>query len=147
MSPPRPAPLPRATPKATPKATAEAARSAAAGHAPLSAAQVRAVAARFQALAAPSRLRVLNTLMQGPLGLGALAQRAGLSLSNASRQVAALEAAGCVERRRDGREVTVAIADPTLVDLCALVCGAIAQRARREQAALGAGTRRAPARR
>ncbi|MFM8979454.1 MAG: ArsR/SmtB family transcription factor [Planctomycetia bacterium] len=100
------------------------------------------MAARFQALAAPSRLRVLDTLMQGPLGLGALAARAGLSLSNASRQVAALEQAGCVQRRREGRELTVAIADPTLVELCALVCGAIARRAQHEQAALGQRTRR-----
>ena len=112
-------------------------------HAPLSAPQLRAVAARFRALGAPSRLRLLDALMAGPLTMGTLAQRAGLSLSNASRQVAELEAAGCVERARTGREVRVAIADPTLRALCRLVCGSLAQRAAREQQQFAAHPKRA----
>jgi ArsR family transcriptional regulator len=112
-------------------------------HAPLSAPQLRAVAARFRALGAPSRLRLLDALMAGPLSMGALARRAGLALSNASRQVAELEAAGCVERSRSGREVTVAIADPTLRELCRLVCGSLARRAAREEQLLAARPRRA----
>ena len=81
-------------------------------HTPLSEAQLELVAERFRALAVPSRLRVLNALMGGALGMSELAEATGLQQSNLSRQVTELERAGCVARVRDGREVTVQIADP-----------------------------------
>jgi ArsR family transcriptional regulator len=82
-------------------------------------------ARRFRALGVPSRLRILNALMTGPLGMAELEQATGLEQSNLSRQVTELERAGCVARRRDGRTVAVAIADPTLRTLCSVVCGAL----------------------
>lgn len=98
-------------------------------HLPLPPAALAAVAARFRVLGTPSRLRLLDLLLGGPRGLGALARAAGLTLSNASRQIAALEAAGCVGRERQGRDVLVRVVDPTLEALCRLVCGALAGRA------------------
>jgi ArsR family transcriptional regulator len=101
-----------------------------------------AVAERFRLLGAPSRLRILDALMGGALGMGALAEATGLEPSNLSRQVADLERGGCVRRSRRGREVEVEIADPTLRPLCDLVCGALRQDARRRAAWLGAPARR-----
>ena len=88
------------------------------------------VARRFRVLGVPSRLRILDTLMSGALGMGALAEATGLEQSNLSRQVTELEREGCVARRRQGREVVVEIADPTLRELCALVCRATEERSR-----------------
>jgi ArsR family transcriptional regulator len=105
-------------------------------HTPLSEAQLELVAERFRALAVPSRLRVLNALMGGALGMSELAEATGLQQSNLSRQVTELERAGCVARVRDGREVTVQIADPTLAKLCELVCGALQRQANEERARL-----------
>jgi DNA-binding transcriptional ArsR family regulator len=105
-------------------------------HTPLSEAQLELVAARFRALAVPSRLRVLNALMNGALSMGELAEATGLQQSNLSRQVTELERAGCVARDRVGREVTVRMADPTLAKLCELVCGSLQQQADAERARL-----------
>jgi len=83
------------------------------------------VARRFRVLGVPSRLRILNALMDGPLGMSALEEATGLEQSNLSRQVTELEREGCVGRRRSGRSVEVAIVDPSLRDLCELVCGTL----------------------
>jgi DNA-binding transcriptional ArsR family regulator len=97
---------------------------------------VAAVASRFRLLGSPSRLRILDALMDGPLGAGELVQVTGLTQSNLSRHVAALEAGGCVSRIRAGQTVRVAIADESLKDLCALVCGALREAAAAAHAAL-----------
>ena len=89
---------------------------------------LEAVARRFRTLGVPSRLRILNSLMEAPLGMAELEEATGLEQSNLSRQVTELEREGCVARRRVGRTVQVEIADSTLRDLCGLVCGAISER-------------------
>ena len=87
------------------------------------------VAERFRALSSVSRLKVLNALMQGPLGMGELMEATGLEQSNLSRHVRELELSGCISREREGRTVRVAIADPSLEALCGLVCGSLADQA------------------
>jgi DNA-binding transcriptional ArsR family regulator len=87
------------------------------------------IAQRFRTLGVASRLRILSALMNGPLGMSELENATGLEQSNLSRQVTELEREGCVERRRAGRAVEVEIADPSLRDLCSLVCGALTERA------------------
>ena len=89
---------------------------------------LEAVARRFRALAVPSRLRILNALMNGPLGMSELEDATGLEQSNLSRQVTQLEREGCLERRRSGREVEVAIVDASLRELCELVCSGLPER-------------------
>lgn len=98
-------------------------------HTPLTDAQLEAVARRFRALGVASRLRVLDALMPQPLTMSELAKVTGLLQSNLSRQVTELEQDGCVVRERRGREVEVRIADPSLRELCELVCGSLLQRA------------------
>ena len=108
-------------------------RSQGPGHLPPEA--VQAVAERFRLLSSPSRLRILDALMSGPLGLGEIAAFTGLEQSNLSRHVAALERGGCVRRSRAGQAVIVEIADPTLAQLCELVCGALREEAAAAHAA------------
>lgn len=86
---------------------------------------LEAIAQRFRTLGVASRLRILSSLMEGPLGMSELVEATGLEQSNLSRQVTELEREGCVARIRAGRTVEVEIADPTLRSLCELVCGAL----------------------
>ncbi len=99
-----------------------------------------AVAARFRVLGTPSRLRILDALMAGPMGMTALGEATGLEASNLSRQLAELERAGCVSRTRVGREVQAQVSDPSLRELCELVCGALRNQALRSVEALGAAS-------
>lgn len=96
--------------------------------------RLAAVAARFKVLSEPARLQVLDALREGPLHVSALIDATGLNQANLSRHLRVLHAEGLVSRRRDGLFVYYAIADPSVVGLCDLVCGAVESRAR--QAAL-----------
>ena len=90
---------------------------------------LQAVSERFRALSVPSRLRVLNALMESPLLLAELEEVTGLEQSNLSRHVTELERAGCVRRSRRGRFVEVELCDPSITALCDLVCGSLEERA------------------
>ncbi len=86
------------------------------------------IAERFRVLGSVSRIRIVNHLMSGPRSMAEVAAATGLTQSNLSRHVTELVRAGCISRRREGRTVHLAITDPTLYDLCQLVCGALAER-------------------
>lgn len=85
------------------------------------------VAAYFQALSEPTRLRVLNLLRERPHGVGELAQRCGFSAANISRHLSLLMQHGLVDRESRGTAVIYRIADPSVYALCDLVCGNIAR--------------------
>lgn len=84
---------------------------------------VDAAAERFLLLSDPTRLRLLNELdAAGELAVGALAARAGVGLSTASKHLRRLEREGAVVRRRRGTSILYRVADPTLAALCAIAC-------------------------
>lgn len=86
-------------------------------------------AERFRLLSDPSRLRLLNELdATGELPVSELAERAGVGISNTSKHLHQLERAGLVARRRQGTTIFYRIADPTLHDLCDLVCAGLRHR-------------------
>jgi DNA-binding transcriptional ArsR family regulator len=62
-----------------------------------------AVAEAMQALATPSRVRLLARLCDGPCSVGALASAVGLEQSLVSHQLRLLRHLGLVKRVRDGR--------------------------------------------
>lgn len=101
-----------------------------------------AVAAYFQALAEPSRLRILNVLREGERSVGEIAQLCGFSPANVSRHLALLTQHGLLRRESRGNSVIYSIADPSVYELCDLVCGSIArqfeQTSRARAAFLGA---------
>jgi DNA-binding transcriptional ArsR family regulator len=86
---------------------------------------LRLVAGRFRALSDPTRLRILNTLMQGESSVQDLVQTTGLEQSNVSRHLSALRREGLVERRPEGNRAVYSINDPTIVQLCEIVCGGL----------------------
>jgi ArsR family transcriptional regulator len=86
---------------------------------------IRLVSGRFRALSDPTRLRILNTLMQGESSVQALVETTGLEQSNVSRHLAVLRREGVVERRAEGNRALYSINDPTIVQLCEIVCGGL----------------------
>jgi ArsR family transcriptional regulator len=63
------------------------------------------------------RLEILEHLGQGERGVEGLAQRAGLSVANASQHLQALRRAGLVAARREGKSVIYRLADDAVIDL------------------------------
>ncbi len=89
------------------------------------------VAAYFQALSEPTRLRILNLLREGERNVGDLAQACGYTAANVSRHLAMLMQHGLVARESRGTSVYYRIADESVYALCDLVCGNIARKLER----------------
>ncbi len=103
------------------------------------------VAAYFQALSEPARLRLLNLLRGGERSVGELAEATGYSAANVSRHLALLAQHGLLAREVRGTSVFYAIADPAVYELCNLVCDNLARRFERtapQRAAFASTARR-----
>jgi DNA-binding transcriptional ArsR family regulator len=85
------------------------------------------VASYFQALSEPTRLSLLNLLRSGERNVGELAQLTGFTPANVSRHMALLTSHGLVTRESRGTSAYYRIADPSVYQLCDLVCGNLAR--------------------
>ena len=65
----------------------------------------------MQALAAPSRVRILSRLAAGPCSVGALARDVAMEQSAVSQQLRVLRHLGLVVGERDGRQIIYALYD------------------------------------
>ena len=65
----------------------------------------------MQALAAPSRVRILSRLAAGACPVGALARDVGMEQSAVSQQLRVLRHLGLVVGERDGRQIIYALYD------------------------------------
>ena len=70
-----------------------------------------------RALGHPHRLELIEHLAQGERAVEVLAQRAGLSIANASQHLHQLRRAGLVASRRDGKYVLYRLADEAVLTL------------------------------
>ena len=77
----------------------------------LSAGTARSVAETMQALATPSRVRILSRLGAGPCSVGELARAVDMSQPAVSQQLRVLRHLGLVVGDRDGRQVIYALHD------------------------------------
>jgi DNA-binding transcriptional ArsR family regulator len=75
------------------------------------------VAETMQALAAPSRVRILGRLHAGPCSVTELAQAVGMESSAVSHQLRLLRHLGLVVGRRDGRRVVYDLYDDHVGEL------------------------------
>ena len=108
------------------------------------------VAAYFQALSEPARLRLLNLLRDSERSVGDLAEATGYSAANVSRHLSLLAQHGLLARDVRGTSVYYAIADPAVYELCNLVCDNLARRFERtaeQRAAFAPSRRRVPKKR
>jgi DNA-binding transcriptional ArsR family regulator len=88
------------------------------------------VARRFQLLAEPMRIRLLDRLRDGEATVGELADAFDTSQQNVSKHLAALAEAGMLGRRRDGNRVHYRIVDESVFALCEHVCDALQRQLR-----------------
>ncbi len=86
------------------------------------------LAARFRALADPTRLRILNTLMRGERSVAELVASTGLEQPSVSRHLIVLRREGILARRAEGNRAYYRIEDPTVTRLFGLVCGGLVER-------------------
>ncbi|KUH40721.1 MULTISPECIES: ArsR/SmtB family transcription factor [Streptomyces] len=75
------------------------------------------VAATLQALATPSRLRILAHLQEGPCSVGDLAEAVGMETSACSHQLRLLRNLGLVSGERHGRSIVYALYDNHVAEL------------------------------
>jgi DNA-binding transcriptional ArsR family regulator len=85
------------------------------------------VAEYFRALSEPLRLKILNALRDQAHNVGQLTELLDCSQANVSKHLATLTRLGLVERRTRGTAAYYRIADPSVYQLCDLVCGQMAQ--------------------
>ena len=103
----------------------------------LSSAALDLVAARFKLLAEPARLCLLNALMTAESNVNELVETTRLSQANVSKHLALLAEAGFVKRRKEGLYSFYSIADPSVFQLCNLVCTSLADKLGRDLAEFG----------
>ena len=96
------------------------------------------VAAYFQVLSEPTRLKILNLLREGERNVGDIAELTGYTAANVSRHLTQLTKQGFVARESRGTSAYYRIADPRVHQLCELVCGQMAQRFASQAQLLGA---------
>lgn len=77
----------------------------------VSAQTARSVAQTMQALATPSRVRILSRLAAGPCSVGQLAREVEMEQPAVSQQLRVLRHLGLVVGERDGRQVIYALHD------------------------------------
>ncbi|AJT68988.1 HTH-type transcriptional regulator NmtR [Streptomyces lydicus] len=75
------------------------------------------VAATLQALATPSRLRILARLQEGPCAVGDLAEAVDMEQSACSHQLRLLRNLGLVAGERRGRSIIYALYDNHVAEL------------------------------
>jgi DNA-binding transcriptional ArsR family regulator len=80
-------------------------------------ATAREVAETMQALATPSRVRILAQLRQSPSSVGELAESVAMERSAVSQQLRILRHLGLVIGERHGRHVVYALHDSHVADL------------------------------
>jgi ArsR family transcriptional regulator len=80
------------------------------------------VASRFKALSEPVRLKLLNALEGGEKNVTQLLVIAGTSQANVSKHLSLLMEAKMVSRRKEGVNAYYYISDPTIYELCDLMC-------------------------
>lgn len=91
------------------------------------------VAGRFRILGEPTRLRILRALRDRERSVGQLVCEIGSGQANISKHLGLMLEAGILSRRRSGLEALYRVADPTVLELCDLVCSGIRRRLAAQQ--------------
>lgn len=87
------------------------------------------VADRFRVLSDSTRLRILRHLMEhGETTVGEIVEATHCSQANVSKHLRVLLDARVVRRRAEGTSAYYSVADPSVPELCDIVCGGIRAR-------------------
>ena len=94
---------------------------------PLSDEIIEVIAQRFRVLSEPMRIRLLDSLREGPATVTELQEATGASQQNVSKHLGVLLGVGFVSREREGRFVRYSIGGDWVFELCAAVSSGIQQ--------------------
>ncbi|MEY4940069.1 MAG: hypothetical protein RIQ93_1804 [Verrucomicrobiota bacterium] len=95
------------------------------------------IARRFAALAEPMRLRLVHALFEREKSVSQLVDETGGTQANVSRHLQMLANSHVLARRKDGLQVFYSITDPTIYQLCDIVCGSIEKNLTKQSGAFG----------
>jgi ArsR family transcriptional regulator len=97
-------------------------------HLPHSDRALELIAHRFKLLSEPTRLRLLQLLMDGEKSVNELVSATNTTQANVSKHLGILADGGLVARRKSGVSTYYRIADQSIVTLCDLVCHSLQER-------------------
>lgn len=101
---------------------------------------IELIAQRFAALSDPLRVRLLDVLRRrGEASVGELAEELGAGYANVAKHLTLLHQRGILARSKQGTRAVYRIADPSVLELCEVVCGALASQVRELEALISAG--------
>lgn len=95
------------------------------------------VAERFRVLGDSLRLQLLHLLGDQEMSVGQLVDASGASQANVSKHLQILLRAGLVVRRKEGLQAFYKIVDPSIFQLCELVCGRLSEQFEADLSAIG----------
>lgn len=81
------------------------------------------IADRFRVLAEPARLLILSALLEGEHTVSGLVEATGLNQANVSKHLRLLRTSDFVARRKEGTYAWYRVADPSVGQLCEIMCG------------------------
>lgn len=97
-------------------------------HRMLSDGALELVAHRFKLLGEPTRLRLLQLLIEGEKSVNELVAAINTTQANVSKHLSILADGGLVARRKSGISTLYRIADPSILTLCDVVCHSLQER-------------------
>jgi len=95
-----------------------------------------------KALGHSSRLEILELLAQGERSVDSVAERAGLSIANASQHLRQMRRAGLLLSRREGKRILYRLSDPSVLALTATLHRVAERNAAEVRAIVGSYFRR-----
>lgn len=95
---------------------------------PMSDAALELIAHRFKLLSEPTRLKLLQLLMNGERTVTELVQASHTTQANVSKHLGILADGGLVARRKVGVSTFYRISDPSILTMCDLVCRSLQDR-------------------
>lgn len=98
------------------------------------------IAERFRVLAEPTRLVILNVLLDGERSVSELVDETGLNQANVSKHLGILRASAFVDRRKEGLYAFYSVIDPSVSELCDIMCGRLEEQAEEQSAILATGS-------
>ena len=104
---------------------------------PMNTSTLALVAERFKILGDPLRLQILQFLRENEQSVGQIVDATAASQANVSRHLQILLRARVLDRRKEGLNVFYRISDPTVLELCSVVCDSLAERLTRDLSNLG----------
>ncbi|MEW5830359.1 MAG: metalloregulator ArsR/SmtB family transcription factor [Chloroflexota bacterium] len=75
------------------------------------------LASLFDALSDPTRILIIDSLLEGDVGVGELVEHLGLSKSAVSHQLRGLRDKRIIRTRKEGRNVFVSLDDEHVIEL------------------------------